>query len=264
MSRDVPTPGSTTATWIVPAGNSGVTSASAMAPLADVLRRDGVREVDDLRRGVDREDDALHRGDVGAAFAEVGGERDEGHGRGSGCVVSGWSVVRGLEPRIGRVLNIGRLGGGPGFFVQKVLILRGVRGAGCDRSWRDVAQREAIGAEFWIKSWHGDGFKTSWYWNDRGMKAAGSAGGRYQTTAIRNASTGRAGGFRRDGSCSGARASLSQRGWPVFYKENWPIPCEGCAGIRGSPLPWPLPVEGRGDRGNAQEKLVLPRTRRLN
>ena len=64
--------------WIVPAGNSGVTSASAMAPWRMSLRRDGVGEVDDPAPRVDREDDPLHRGDVGAAFAEVGGEGDEG------------------------------------------------------------------------------------------------------------------------------------------------------------------------------------------
>jgi hypothetical protein len=45
---------------------------------ADVLRRNGVRDVDDARVRVDRQDDALYCCDVGAALAKVGGERDEG------------------------------------------------------------------------------------------------------------------------------------------------------------------------------------------
>ena len=47
--------------------------------MADVLGGDGVGDVDDRRRRVEREDHALHGRHVRAADAEIRGERDDAH-----------------------------------------------------------------------------------------------------------------------------------------------------------------------------------------
>ena len=48
-------------------------------PAGDILGRHRVRDIDDHRRRVDREDHALHRSHIGAAGAEIGGEGDDRH-----------------------------------------------------------------------------------------------------------------------------------------------------------------------------------------
>ena len=85
--RDVPTPGSTIAIWIVPAGNAGGIGQDHCA-FADVLGFDAVRDIDEIDFATKRENHTFHLGHVGAGRAEVGGEGDEGAGHG-GARVSG-------------------------------------------------------------------------------------------------------------------------------------------------------------------------------
>ena len=76
-ARSVPTPGSTTARWTVPVGNASTILGEHERPLGDVLGRDRVTDVDDLRRGSDSEDDPFHRGDVRTVGPEVRRERQD-------------------------------------------------------------------------------------------------------------------------------------------------------------------------------------------
>jgi hypothetical protein len=48
--------------------------------VADILRRNAVRHVNEDGRRVQRKNHSLHRHDVGTAGAEIGGEGDHGHG----------------------------------------------------------------------------------------------------------------------------------------------------------------------------------------
>ena len=75
--RVEPTPGSTTATKTVPCGKYGDDRLELERAGQDVLRRDVVRDVDERRLRADAEHDALHRGDVVVAQAEVGEQRDD-------------------------------------------------------------------------------------------------------------------------------------------------------------------------------------------
>ena len=74
--RAPPTPGSTTARWL-PTGMYGIVFASTSAPCRICLRRDPVRDVDDLRLGRDPLDHAVAGADEVVLKPEVAQEGDE-------------------------------------------------------------------------------------------------------------------------------------------------------------------------------------------
>ena len=77
MSREVPTPGSTTAMCTVPGGKVLEGARQPEARFRRPVHEDLVRQIDDARVGEAAEDDALHHADERPLVPEVGGDGDD-------------------------------------------------------------------------------------------------------------------------------------------------------------------------------------------